>query len=140
MKRYPNPSNDNLDRLLDEHLSGTAEQLEPSSGFVLSVMESIQAQVAEPPPIPFPWGRALPVMLLVLCSLAGLVSLVLRAGGSGAATAPAHSQTTLSVLHSFVASAQLITGSEATLCWIVVAGCLSVAAIAASFRLTGRSN
>jgi hypothetical protein len=140
MKRNPNPSNDDLDRLLDEHLSGTAEQLEPSSGFVLSVMESIQAQAAEPAPIPFPWRRALPALLLVLCSLAGLVSLVLRAGTSRAATAPEHSQTTLSVLHSFVASAQFFTGSEATLCWIVVAGCLSVAAIAASFRLTGRSN
>ena len=140
MKRSPNPSNDALDRLLDEHLSGTAEQLEPSSGFVLSVMESIQAQAAEPPPIPFPWGRALPVLLLVLCSLAGLVSLVLRAGTSSAAGTPEHSQAMSSLLRSFVASAQLFTGSEATLCWIIVAGCLSVAAIAASFRLTGRSN
>jgi hypothetical protein len=140
MKRNPNPSNDDLDRLLDEHLSSSTEQLEPSSGFVLSVMESIQVQAAEPPPIPFPWLRALPALLLVLCSLAGLVGLVLRAGTLGGAAAPEHSQTTLSLLRSFVASAQLFTGSEATLCWIIVAGCLSVAAIAASFRLTGRSN
>ena len=140
MKRIPNPSNDALDRLLDEHLSVATEQLEPSSGFVLSVMESIQAQSAEPPPIPFPWRRVLPALLLVLCGLAGLVGLVLRAGTLGTAAAPVRSQTMLSLLRSFVASAQLLTGSEATLCWIVVAGCLSVAAIAASFRLTGRSN
>ena len=140
MKRNPNPSNDDLDRLLDEHLSGATEQLEPSSGFVLSVMDSIQTQAAEPPPIPFPWRRALPAFVLALCGMAMLVGLVLRGGDSDAAAAPAHAQSMLSLLHSVVASAQLFTGSQATLCWVVVAACLSVAAIAASFRLTGRSN
>jgi hypothetical protein len=140
MKRNPNPSNDDLDRLLDEHLSGASEQLEPSSGFVLSVMESVQAEAAAPPPIPFPWRRALPAFVLALCGMAMLVGLVLWAGGSGAAAAPAHAQSMPSLLHSLVASAQLFTGSQATLCWVVVAACLSIAAIAASFRLTGRSN
>ena len=139
MKRNPNSSSDDLDRLLDEHLSGASEQLEPSSGFVLSVMESVQAEAAAPPPIPFPWRRALPAFVLALCGMAVLVGLVLRAAGSGAA-GTAHAQSMPSLLHSLVASAQFFTGSQATLCWVVVAACLSVAAIAASFRLTGRSN
>jgi len=136
MKRpNPHPTNDSLDAMIDQHLAGTTDQLQPSSGFVLSVMDSVQAQAAEPPPIAFPWTRALPGLIAILFSLALLVVLVFRAGvGSSVATLPARpgGQFLASLSHT-------LASSEATWSWIGVAVFLSIAAIAASFRLVGRS-
>ena len=62
---------DNLDRILLQQ-----DALLPSSGFAASVMDAIQQQAAVPPPIPFPWKRALPgiavllVGVVILCRLA----------------------------------------------------------------------
>jgi hypothetical protein len=36
----------------------------PSSGFLSSVMERIEQEAAAPPPVPFPWKRAVPGILL----------------------------------------------------------------------------
>lgn len=36
------------------------DELVPSSGFAASVMERVRAEAAAPPPIPFPWKRAVP--------------------------------------------------------------------------------
>jgi hypothetical protein len=44
---------------IDEIL-GTEEGLVPSSGFVSAVMERVREEAAAPPPIPFPWKRAVP--------------------------------------------------------------------------------
>lgn len=49
-----------IDRIL-----ATEEELIPSSGFLASVMESVREGAAAPPPIPFPWKRAVPGILLV---------------------------------------------------------------------------
>ena len=136
----PNPNDALLDRLLDEHLAGSSDQLAPSSGFAVSVMESIQAEAAAPPPIPFPWRRALPGALVVLCGLIGFVILALRValrGGSVSAGARTAIPTQMHLAQSFSLH---FTMGELTLGWILVAACLSVAVIAASFRLTGRSN
>ena len=45
---------DDLKRALAE------EEIIPSSGFVSSVMEAVKREATAPPPIPFPWMRALP--------------------------------------------------------------------------------
>ncbi len=42
----------------------TEEDLIPSSGFLSSVMESVREESRMPPPIPFPWKRAVPGILL----------------------------------------------------------------------------
>ena len=132
----PNTNDDILDRLLEDHLAGPPEQLEPSSGFVTSVMESIQTQAAEPPPIAFPWRRVVPGLLAILCCLSVFFVAILRAGiadtGAQSASQPI-AQHALSLAHTF-------TAGEATLCWTLLAACLCIAAIAASFRMTGRSN
>ena len=39
---------------------GEEEELVPSSGFLASVMERVREEAAAPPPIPFPWKRAVP--------------------------------------------------------------------------------
>jgi hypothetical protein len=51
------------DELIDRILA-PEEQLVPSSGFAASVMERIREEAAAPPPIPFPWKRAIPGIVL----------------------------------------------------------------------------
>ena len=47
-----------------EAILASEEELIPSSGFVASVMERVQEEAVAPPPIPFPWKRAIPGTLL----------------------------------------------------------------------------
>jgi len=43
-------------------------ELQPSSGFVASVMDAVREAATEPPPLPFPWRRF--VAGIVLCLVA----------------------------------------------------------------------
>jgi len=43
------------------------ETLMPSSGFLAEVMGRVKEEAAVPAPIPFPWKRAVPGFVLVLC-------------------------------------------------------------------------
>jgi hypothetical protein len=45
---------------LDRILMSAERDILPSSGFIRSVMEAVQNEATAPPPIPFPWMRALP--------------------------------------------------------------------------------
>ena len=47
-----------------DHVLATEEELVPSSGFLASVMEKVQEQATMPAPLPFPWKRAIPGILL----------------------------------------------------------------------------
>jgi hypothetical protein len=40
------------------------EELMPSSGFVASVMDRVRQEAALPAPIPFPWMKIIPILLL----------------------------------------------------------------------------
>lgn len=57
-----------IDEILAEE-----EELIPSSGFLASVMERIEDQAAAPPPIAFPWKRAVPGMVLAAGGFGGCV-------------------------------------------------------------------
>jgi hypothetical protein len=129
----PNSKDDAIDQLIEAHFHASADELAPSSGFVQSVMESIQAQAAEPPPIAFPWRRILPGSVAILCSALVFVVVFLRHGGH-APTLPVPSAAQLAHLTLAIS----LSPRDMTLCWIGVAACLSVAAIATSFHLTGR--
>ncbi len=48
-------THDEVDRILSRK-----DEILPSSGFVGSVMDSVRQEAATPPPIPFPWRRAVP--------------------------------------------------------------------------------
>jgi hypothetical protein len=61
--------NPDLDRILSKE-----EEILPSSGFAACVMEAVQREAAVPPPIPFPWNRALPGLCVVVLTLASLVT------------------------------------------------------------------
>ena len=50
---------DAMDRIL-----AAEEELVPSSGFVAAAMERVREEAAVPAPIPFPWKRAVPGLVL----------------------------------------------------------------------------
>lgn len=73
-------TNDDLDRIL----SSKDDDILPSSGLVASVMGTVRSEAAMPPPIPFPWKRALPglasaAFVLVCLTIFVLDQLVHRA-------------------------------------------------------------
>lgn len=61
---------------LDRILGSKGDDIVPSSGMVASVMEAIQSEAATPPPIPFPWKRALPGLAAAAFALVWVLTLV----------------------------------------------------------------
>jgi hypothetical protein len=64
-----------IDRILSRE-----DEILPSSGFAVSVMDAVRREAAAPPPIPFPWKRALPGLViagftLVLVLVAGVAAI-----------------------------------------------------------------
>jgi len=47
-----------------DQILASEEELMPSSGFAASVMDRVRQEAALPAPPPFPWKRALPLLLL----------------------------------------------------------------------------
>ena len=117
---------DELDSLLAVHCSA-GDDLAPSSGFALSILETLQAEASAPPPIPFPWRRVVPGLIVVLCAMAsfGVFALhELRAAGSH------------SMLLSLTSGQHIhLTTLEQAFAWIAIATCLSIAAVAGCMRL-----
>ena len=61
----------------------------PSSGFAISVMDAVRREAAAPPPIPFPWKRALPglvvggfVLVLVFVGVVVAIAQLIRASAN----------------------------------------------------------
>jgi hypothetical protein len=107
----------------------TEETLIPSSGFLASVMERVQEEAAAPPPIPFPWKRAIPGMVLVTGTL-----------GWGAFEFVRHA---ISDVHQLAftpphISATLVAPLEEA-AWIALALGVSLVSWLVSRRLAGRS-
>jgi hypothetical protein len=69
-------SHDEINRILSRE-----DEILPSSGFAVSVMDAVRREAAVPPPIPFPWKRALPGLVvgglvLALVLVVGVVAIV----------------------------------------------------------------
>lgn len=71
---------DELDRLLAHE-----DDVVPSSGFTEAVMEAVRAADAGPPPIPFPWVRALPLLAAVIVTLIVSTVALIRVASRSAA-------------------------------------------------------
>lgn len=54
-----------IDRILSQQ-----DEILPSSGFTAAVMEAVRREAAAPPPIAFPWKRALPGVVAAALALA----------------------------------------------------------------------
>lgn len=61
--------NDEFDRIMRQ------EEILPSSGFAASVMEAVRREAAAPPPIPFPWKRALPGVVFAAATLLAILAI-----------------------------------------------------------------
>ena len=105
------------------------QEIIPSSGFVSSVMDAIRCEAAAPPPIPFPWKRALPGLtaagLALVWVLVRGITLFMR----GTATQPLPPE--------LLSSLALIIGAWKTVgaSWITLALVLSLASVKFSRRL-----
>jgi hypothetical protein len=60
-----------------DDILATEEELMPSSGFVVSVMDRVRQEAALPAPMPFPWMKAILILLLASGAVSwGAVELV----------------------------------------------------------------
>jgi hypothetical protein len=117
-----------LDRILSAE-----DQIVPSSGFATSVMDAVRREAATPPPIPFPWKRALPGFLLGVVVIVGLfVAELLHRTPESSAPAPA------AFSPSQILSAARIAELHAdSLGWIAFALLLTLASVIFALRVTG---
>ncbi len=127
---------DDIDRILRQH-----DEIVPSSGFAASVMDAVRREASAPPPIPFPWKRALPIVLLAAFALALVVA------GSAvfilhvATMQGAQSQTLSAAPISLPSLSSLTLLGTAATTWIWAAISLVVAwvSVKLSMRLSGGS-
>ena len=84
VNRNTGSDEDEMDRILSRE-----DEILPSSGFAVSVMEAVRREAAAPPPIAFPWKRALPGMvvggLALIVGLVAAVAVIVRLAKTSAA-------------------------------------------------------
>jgi hypothetical protein len=117
---------DPVDRILSRE-----DDILPSSGFVVSVMEAVRQEAETPPPIPFPWTRALPGLLALGVALIGLVSLIVRQLRVSTPASPMVADTFAALLVAI--KSPIMQG----LGWVALALLLSLASVLFSVRWSG---
>ena len=128
-KQLGNKDQVEMESTVIDHILATEEELVPSSGFMASVMERVRDEAAAPAPIPFPWKRAIPGILLAVGVLGwGGVELV-------RAALPAMRGISLSAPHISVALTRSIEDAG----WVALALGISLVCSLLSRRLAGRS-
>lgn len=55
-----------------KQILSSQQQIIPSAGFAIAVMDAIRRDSAVRPPIPFPWKRILPLAIVGMCMLVAL--------------------------------------------------------------------
>jgi hypothetical protein len=69
-----------------DHILSREDEILPSSGFAVSVIDAVRREAAAPLPIPFPWMRALPGLMVAGFVLAVLVAVVVVSAQLGTGT------------------------------------------------------
>ena len=115
---------DDLDRILSKE-----QGIIPSSGFLVSVMNAVRRETETPPPIPFPWKRALPALSAVAVALVSVlvVGITLSIDDTVIQPIPA----SLSSAFALILQSWKTVGAS----WIVLALVLSFASVKLSRRL-----
>ncbi len=116
---------------LDRTLSGEAD-IVPSSGFVSSVMAAVHREASAPPPIAFPWKRALPG--LAAGAVAFLVMIMVLAKNFR----PAASVTTSSIQDRALPILARVSDLETMygIGWVILAILVTLACVILSVRVT----
>jgi|HubBroStandDraft_4_1064222.scaffolds.fasta_scaffold189341_2 hypothetical protein len=123
--------NEEVNRMLSSE-----DEILPSSGFAAAVMDAVRREAAVPPPIPFPWKRALPGMIVaglvfvlaVMAVVAVIVYLPMTSTIPHVSTPP-----------SSLGSLGLHGGIESATAWTVLALLLAFVSVKLSMSLaTGR--
>ncbi len=120
----PETDHDAIDRIL-----AAEEELIPSSGFLAATMERVRDEAGMPKPIPFPWLRALPGIVLAAVVL-GWGGYELARTGMAAAQEP-----TVMHLHLTAAAGRALEPAG----WVAVALVASMLSWLFARRLAGRS-
>jgi hypothetical protein len=115
---------DDLDRIL----SGESE-IVPSLGFVASVMDAVRRESVAPPPIPFPWKRAIPGLFAAGLALVSVLVLAVTLVIRGIATQPVPGVGLASAFRSILQGWRTVGAN-----WIVLALVLSLASVKLSSR------
>jgi hypothetical protein len=105
MNRTKNGSDEMESSRIDGILA-SEEPLIPSSGFLESVMERVREEAAAPPPIPFPWKRAIPAGLLTAGVFGWAAFELIRLGLPAARSLAAAGSASLAMPHLSAAAAQ----------------------------------
>jgi hypothetical protein len=121
---------DAIDRILSRE-----EEILPSSGFAVSVMDVVRSEAAAPPPIPFPWKRALPGII----AAAFVLGLVIIAVVVGIVQAGKTTNSQLFIFTSPFASPSLPRllhgGIESAVVWTLLALLFAFASVKFSMRV-----
>jgi hypothetical protein len=115
---------DPIDRIL-----ALEEPILPSSGFLASVMERVQEESRTPAPIPFPWKRAIPGILLATGTFGWGAYEFMREAASA-------------VRNLAAAPTQILNAHQVPLeqaAWVVLALAVSLLSVKLSRRLSGQS-
>jgi hypothetical protein len=105
----------------------------PSAGFVNGVMEAVHREASAPPPIPFPWKRALPGLAAGMVALAVMILGLVKSAVRPAPAAPV--QNRLIGALDYAASVTNAYGIN----WILLAMVITLACMMLSMRLTAGS-
>jgi hypothetical protein len=109
---------DDLDRILSKE-----QEILPSSGFIDSVMDAVRCEAAAPPPIPFPWKRAVPGLCAACLALVALFAAGSRLLIGATATRPVSA----GLLSAFASILQVWKTVDAG--WIILALAVSLASV-----------
>lgn len=107
-----------LDRILSKE-----QEIVPSSGFVVSVMDAVRREAVAPPPIAFPWKRALPGLFVTALAIAWVVVVGVKFFTGGSDTGPPPAK--LAIAFTLIVEAWRSIGAS----WMVLALFLSFASV-----------
>jgi len=116
------------DAVIDRILAAE-EELIPSSGFLAATMERVREEAACPKPIPFPWLRALPGIVLAVAVL-GWCGFEMARSGLGSAREISFAQPHLTALNAHALEPAA---------WVAVALVAPMLSWILSRRIAGRS-
>jgi hypothetical protein len=119
------------DQEFERILSGEAD-LVPSSGFASAVMDAVRQEASAPPPIPFPWLRALPGIAAFAVAVVVLFIGAFRQSGTSVA-GPSAFQSFFSWLTPAFRAAQMVGAG-----WILAGLLLAYLCVKLSLFLTHR--